>query len=607
VFEEIEMKWIKPWTVLGLSAALSFVSSAQLALSAGPEPSHKQARHIAPNINGRNLKLETFCLGPDSNLWMCCAGSGENPGMLMVYSADGEQIKSIPLSFLPQAINFSPEGTIFVAGSGKIAKMSKSGEIELMKDLPNVANREEVIAKLKKKAEEDRKRTEEAYAKQMENLTKQIEKLEQVPEDETDKAKQRRERRLRILNASLEQFKENQTAQVSDAASEYMLSQMGTSTGIAASEQDVFVSCTKTEGFGYNIWRMNHELEEPEVVVSNVGGCCGQLDIQSDGEHLIIAENTRFEVGFYDRDGKRLHGWGKRARGDEGFGSCCNPMNVRCCANGDILTAESSIGHIKRFNQKGELLSFIGTAKVAGGCKHVAIGFDSDRNYHYMMNEDRSHVAVLIPKEQAPGETEDEKIAREAMQSMGKFLFGTWELEKKVEGTGQAGMETMESYIQSGFGHLEFAPDGTLVKGPKVAKAAKNDGDEEKGNGKSLFGALLSAVTGSDEQADAMLTSRTSEWKAIQAKDGKFDIITVDEGVQGFGATVNFKGDDEAEFGFFYGDPSQGASYGVFVFKRTSLEACGKDCSSCSEKCAKPEAKTDVKAETEEKAEYEKK
>ncbi len=44
-----------------------------------------------------------------------------------------------------------------------------------------------------------------------------------------------------------------------------------------------------------------------------LGGCCGQMDIQCDDEHLLVAENTKFEVGIYDRDGKRLSGFGQRA------------------------------------------------------------------------------------------------------------------------------------------------------------------------------------------------------------------------------------------------------------------------------------------------------
>jgi len=270
------------------------------------------------------------------------------------------------------------------------------------------------------------------------------------------------------------------------------LSRWANATGITATEDDIFVSCPMLTGFGYGIWRLDHNLENVKVIMDDVHGCCGQLDIQTEGENLLVAENTKFQVGFYDRDGKRLNGWGKRSRNDdEGFGSCCNPMNVRCCSNGDILTAESSIGHIKRFHQAGEYLGFIGTAKIAGGCKHVAIGFDPKRDWHYMMNEDRSHVAVLVPKKDAPAESE--------------------------------------------------------------------------------------AVTGSPEQAAQMIESSSSKWQAIQARDGKLDFVTLNEGVQGFGATVEFMKDDTAKFVFFYGVPSSPIG-GSFVFKRIALEACGQDC-----------------------------
>jgi hypothetical protein len=80
-----------------------------------------------------------------------------------------------------------------------------------------------------------------------------------------------------------------------------------------------------------------------------------------------------------------------------------------------------------------------------------------------------------------------------------------------------------------------------------------------------------------------MLIGGQSKWQAIQAKGGKFDIITSDDNVPGFGASVEFTGNDEAKFSFFYGDPTA-PSYGTFVYKRTSLEACGKDCASSCEK-----------------------
>jgi len=553
------------------------ISSLATVNAANNEATHKQARSIAPMVEGRPVKLETFCVGPDNNLWMCCAGTGADKGLVMVYSGEGEMLHSFPLKFIPQALNFSPDGKLFVAGSGKIAKMTAEGKVELEIDAPNIGNQEEALAALKKENEKKVNEQTKAAKSQLDRLEEQIAKLEIVPEDEEEKAKTRRERRLKLLNVSKKQFEDAATNMTQAFDQTGSMARWANATGLAATEDDVFVSCPMLTGYGYGIWRLDHNLENPKVIMDGVGGCCGQLDIQTDGENLLIAENTKFQVGFYDRDGKQLNGWGKRSRNDdEGFGSCCNPMNVRCCANGEVLTAESSIGHIKRFSQAGEFLGFVGTAKVAGGCKHVAIGFDSTRNWHYMMNEDRSHVAVLVPRKDAPAESEDEKLSREALATLGKHIYGTWEITSEKVETKDQDPGSMANYIQSGFAHMEFAPDGKFVKGPKGTKSAKADGEADS---KGVFGAILSAVTGSDEQAAQMLNSGSSKWQAMLAHDGKLDLVTIDEGVQGFGATVEFLKDDTAKFVFFYGEPSSPIG-GAFVFKRIALEACGQDCKS---------------------------
>ena len=111
------MRWSFPLVKLGLIGIAGFVSLSSILEATGSEATHKQARSIAPAVDGRPVKLETFCVGPDNNLWMACAGSANYPGAIMIYSGEGKLIKSIPLSFLPQAINFSPEGSLFVAGS----------------------------------------------------------------------------------------------------------------------------------------------------------------------------------------------------------------------------------------------------------------------------------------------------------------------------------------------------------------------------------------------------------------------------------------------------------------------------------------------------------
>ncbi|MDZ4852712.1 MAG: hypothetical protein SGI77_25765 [Pirellulaceae bacterium] len=344
----------------------AFVASYSTAFSEEKHlATHKQAYTIKPTMADRDVKLETFCVGPRGSLWMACRVQSKDgspdKGLIMVYDPSGLLFDSFPLNFVPQAINFAPNSKMYVAGSGKVARVALGGIVEVEIDAPNIGNREEAIAKARKKAEEEAADVREEFEVQKKQI---IDRLNNI-------------------------------------------------TAIAATDNEVFVACPEPVGDSYGVWRLSPDLTVEAKIIQDAHGCCGQFDIQSDGEKLILAENTKFEVGIYDRNGKRLSGFGKRAGDDqEGFGSSCNPMNVCCRADGEILTAESSIGHIKRFKSDGTFVGFVGTAKVAGECKRVAIGFDPDRNWYYMMNEDLSHVAVLVLKEEAPEENEDELQAR---------------------------------------------------------------------------------------------------------------------------------------------------------------------------------------------------
>ncbi len=385
--------------------------------AAASEPSikgttHTQAYTIKPDNKGKPVKLETFCVGPNGNLWMACglqpasfqksSSASNDGGALMEYEPGGKLLHSYPLEFIPQAINFSPSGKLYVAGSGKIAEIAANGNVVKVINAPNLGNIEEALVSAANANAESAKRLNESRSQQAKIVREQLAKLEVVPKDEIAEDKRKRETRIKILQQQLKQQSQSQTV-VRQPSTEQTLKRLMRSTAIAATENEVFVSLPEPSGYGYGVWRLSPELIVEKVVLNGGRGCCGQFDIQTDGEHLIVAENTKFQVGIYDRDGKRLNGFGSKSSGDDkGFGSCCNPMNVRCCENGDILTAESSIGHIKRFNSDGKYLGFVGTAKVAGGCKHVAIGFDPVRNYYYMMHQDQSHVAVLVPKSDAP-------------------------------------------------------------------------------------------------------------------------------------------------------------------------------------------------------------
>ena len=522
-------------------------------------PTHKQVRMLKPEHDGKPISLNTFCIDREGNILAAVGGpdryvqeDGEKASatFIQVYSPEWKIIREVPVDFRPTAINVDSEGYIYVGGDSAVCKFSPNGEMVKRTFTPNLAgqDRAELFAAAKKMLEDQQKQMSEIYVQQVDQF--EVELAHRKKKAESNESKRKKddnddqgngendddgdeveveaddddarpfarltdkqlEQNLTSMKSALEQI--NKQAEVSDERLESMVKQMGHVSSIAVGSEDVYVTCRAKVGFGYDIWRVNRDLENPELVMDKLGGCCGQLDIQAVGDKLLIAENTKFRVGIYDRDGKAVENFGKQDRtGDEGFGSCCNPMNIRCCSNGDILTAESSIGTIKRFDAKGNLRGSIGKAKIGGGCKHVAIAHDEKRDRYYMMYEDEGSICVLVPNADVTGETDDEKEAREALEGLGQKLVGSWKVEKaeKVDENSLAG------FYQ--FSAASFDKDG----GMKVkAKSGMFGGD--------------------------------TKWQAIRQKDNRLTVGLFQDQVESFKMAIDFDTDDKIKIGIVSGN-----------------------------------------------------
>ena len=388
-----------------LAAIVLIGNAAIVDVSAELSATHKQVRTIEPKADGKRVQLTTFCLNAEGNILACCNGQ-TSTGMIQVYSPEGELLKTMSLDFVATAIDIGPDGGIYVAGDGNVCKLSADGTVLAKTTTPNLQNMEQLKKEVEQAAKEQREQMLKLYTDQLERLDKSIENAEKTAKEDRSNDQQSK------IDMALQQrkFYTDQLERMKESAGQLynldaMLQSKKRVTGLAANGKDVFVSCAAIKGYGYDIWRMTDDLAEPVKVVNQLSGCCGQMDIQCTDRELVIAENCAFKVAIYDRDGKRLRDFGEKDRSSEaGFGGCCNPMNVLCCPNGDILAAESSIGHIKRFNADGEMVSFIGTATIDGGCKHCALGYDAKRDYYYMQRQDEHHICVMTPKSEATEE-----------------------------------------------------------------------------------------------------------------------------------------------------------------------------------------------------------
>lgn len=396
--------------------------------SAEQAATHKQIELFKPTRSGRAISLHTFCMDAQANILACT--SDDKKHFLQVYSPERKLIRETPLTFGATAVSVTKDGTIFVAGDGHMAKISPAGEVIETKDTPNIGDRDSIKERLEKAGQEQLKQYSESMQTQIDSIQERIDKITAKASEDLS---ERDRKRLKTLETQKQTYEESiKSYKEYFANPEQLLQNAFSVTAMAVNSKSVYLACDSIDGQGYEVWRMNHDFSEPEKLLSDLGGCCGQFDIQVDEQNLILAENTKFKVGLLDLDGKRVSDFGQSNRmGGNGFGSCCNPMNVRCCSNGDILTAESSIGWIKRYDREGNLQAIVGKAKIGGGCKHVPIGYDAERDRYYMMYQDRNAICVLVPLSEAPEFTAEELLAKEAREGLGKKLVGNWSVDGK--------------------------------------------------------------------------------------------------------------------------------------------------------------------------------
>lgn len=548
-------------------------------------PTHKQYKLFRPTHSSLQVALQTFCLDSQGNIVAAVSTSGalvnnENvAGMVIYYSPEFEIAKEVALDFAPTALNFDSDGTLYVAGNGSMAKIGADGKVIQKGVTPNLQDADNLRDKAKAKLEAEREQMSASYKNQIDMIDKAIaakkkaenkdegekpaeEKASEEPKEDGAEEEASEEENAayveQLIQISMEELENmrksyneylkqfNVGEPVQDAEVEAAIAGMGQVRSIAIGDEDVFVTCPANLGYGYDIWRVSKDLTDAKVVVKGVSGCCGQMDIQAKGKQLYVAENTKFRVGVYNQKGKLTAKFGSQDRtGKTGFGSCCNPMNIRCCENGDVLTAESSIGTIKRYDAAGNLVATIGKAKIGGGCKHVALGHDPNLDRYYMMYEDEAAICVLVNSTKFTGETEDEKLAREAADGLGKKIMGGWELVSDKKG------KKDEAENQSGAAVISIAGEGQALT---MA---------------DLYG--FKKITFKDENKVAVVSSgqygmfgEGTEWLPVQQNENRLTISLLNDQVENFKLSAEFVSDDEVKFGLEFGRGTPTQPLGIF-------------------------------------------
>lgn len=361
---------------------------------------------------------------------------------IRIYDAAGAEAAAWTVDFTAQSLAVGPEGTLLVGGDGRIVKFGTDGEVLATLELPHLQTLTADKEGLRQRAEEQRKQQEESiadivsqFAEQRTQLEETLAELNEKDEADLTAADKRRMARFKQQLEELDSISEQFRVPSVEEVIQQTMQRLRAINTISVSGQDVYVVTGESAGYGYAVWRLDHELQDSTKVLSELRGCCGQMDVFANGDELFVAENTSHRVGRYSRDGELLGTIGQRlapqprlqvkavvklktrvaseneaeeapAEGEEapeaeaevGFGGCCNPMNVCVGRDGLVYTAESE-GIIRCFKDNGDYIGLVARAELTGGCKNVEIAVSPDANRVYFCDLPGQRILILSREE----------------------------------------------------------------------------------------------------------------------------------------------------------------------------------------------------------------
>lgn len=392
-------------------AAPSFV---QAQIGTVPKPAdiskdstHEQVSLIKATEGASSLKLNTFCLDKKGRILAGCnAGrrtNGAGKGVIRVFDTDGDFLTSWNVSVDPEAINVAPDGTVLVAGNGKLFRYTAEGKRLHDAAAPHYEKLKTGGDEIRKQVVEQMKNQAKIYDNVIKSYTQQLERLSKKEKLTAVETRQKKayELNLKTFKRIRDQISKRPEPSKKDIDAR-VASMIRSKTGISSISSDgknIYVATRALKGYGFAIWKTDTKFGNAKQIVSNLRGCCGQMDVQANKGGVYVAENSRHRVVCFNNSGKELRAWGKGDRkGVEGFSSCCNPMNVCFSGNGDVYTAESNTGRIKRFSPQGKFLAYVGDVKLVPGCKKVSIAVSKNADRVYMLDITRNHIIVMQRK-----------------------------------------------------------------------------------------------------------------------------------------------------------------------------------------------------------------
>jgi hypothetical protein len=320
-------------------------------------------------------------------------------GYFHIVDAKGQIVSTHELSFKPTSINTGPGDTLYVAGVGRLAVFDTDGKKLRDADAPHLKH---AIADPEKFAQEVWELHQEELKLQQEQLKTQTDVIEEMSKKKPEELSSTEKEQLNDLKQMIKYYEESTKTKAKLAkedVSKAAIERLKKIHRVAVSKQDVFIVTNEANGHGFCVWRLTHELTDAKKIAEGLSGCCGQMDIQTIDDEIVIAENSRHRVRRIGRDGTKGTTFGKSSRTDEScFGGCCNPMNTCLDLSTNTLLTSESNGLVKSYKPDGTFVSVLGVAKVTEGCKNSAIGISPAGDRLYYLDVEKGQILVLERK-----------------------------------------------------------------------------------------------------------------------------------------------------------------------------------------------------------------
>ena len=179
---------------------------------------------------------------------------------LHVHDATGKLLATWKLDFAAQAVNVGPEGDVYIAGDGHIARYDAAGKQLAAGNAPQMDLMRGQYRSLKRRAEEQLAAEKQQWKDALEQFNLQIAEFKKK-----DAQSLSDDEKLQLANAQqMQKAYEQMAKQTEQRTIEQVVADLTTRArtinAVAADADAVYITCGASKGYGFSVWRSRSRI-----------------------------------------------------------------------------------------------------------------------------------------------------------------------------------------------------------------------------------------------------------------------------------------------------------------------------------------------------------